>query len=253
MNSLKLMFEGVDDDVIQLVLESHQGRIDGAVTALLAMSGDSGNKPRENAAALGFEALPDDFLRPPSYFKRTSGSADAQNLADDEAFARIIQEEMDQASRAAYENARLWKFGGKDYRSKYQQSLYAPTYVAAVEQENVAQIQQQPALEEENVEIRKKSSASVLSSMGVAARKRFDMFKEKINRHRERRKRNYKSDGMRLMDEDEDDLSYTEIHGHQDTKAKQSGRYHPQVELPPPEDSEYESESKENDLRERRY
>ncbi|CEP03119.1 unnamed protein product (mitochondrion) [Plasmodiophora brassicae] len=73
--TLQGMFPGIDADVIALVLDANGGSLDRAVDVLLEMSSE--------AAGAAQAALPDDFLRPPSYFRiRTRPSQDDAILQD---------------------------------------------------------------------------------------------------------------------------------------------------------------------------
>lgn len=80
------LFQDVDPEVIQLVLDSTGGNVDAAVTDLLNISSKPDTEPsQQNSPEIQtphvfkdisqppqhfktFENLPDDFLRPPSYF-----------------------------------------------------------------------------------------------------------------------------------------------------------------------------------------
>lgn len=103
MATLKTMFPKADEAVVTMVLEANGGHMERTVEQLLTMDiPQSGDTPKglPSQAALKSEErellpgrpLPDDFLRPPSYFKQAS--VEQSQVDQDAELARMLQDEM---------------------------------------------------------------------------------------------------------------------------------------------------------------
>merc|ERR1719356_2248824 len=117
LDTLCSMFESVDRDVIHMILiEGCGGNMESAVEALLTMTGGISQsqsqsqpkpkpkpkpKPEQQQQHQSSINLPDDFLRPPSYFlsKYESSheidkeSAQQRQIIEDEMFAKAVFED----------------------------------------------------------------------------------------------------------------------------------------------------------------
>jgi len=117
LDTLCTMFESVDRDVIHMILiEGCGGNMEGAVEALLTMTGgisqkpksktkpkpepkpEPESKPKQEQSSIN---LADDFLRPPSYFlskyesshEIDKDSAQQRQIIEDEMFAKAVFED----------------------------------------------------------------------------------------------------------------------------------------------------------------
>jgi hypothetical protein len=175
MASLRAMFADIDPDVIHAVLESNEGRMDPTINDLLQMqsadpvapaqpSPAQPNLPRpvhimDIAPAQPVKVqsdLPDDFLRPPSYFKRKGGARNDE----DERIARMLQEEFNRRERD---------------QLYYGQDIIHPN--PRSQAGNRAGISREPSEER---------PANRDESIMGSAKKKFELLKEKFRKHRAR-------------------------------------------------------------------
>ncbi len=80
----------MDDDVLMIILEANGMNLPRTIEALLDM------QPAAAAAAEDTDkiSLPEDFLRPPSYFRKTLSHQTSRQIAEDAMLARLIQDEV---------------------------------------------------------------------------------------------------------------------------------------------------------------
>lgn len=119
MATLQTMFPTADPSVISMVLESNGGHMERTVENMLSMNllpGAAGSDASANAGAAAepgddggvsptpapaankdsdiFRSLPDDFLRPPSYYQKHLKTKTEQQMEQDEMLAQMLQDEM---------------------------------------------------------------------------------------------------------------------------------------------------------------
>ena len=116
MATLQSMFGGVDREVIGMVLQSNNGHVEKTVENLLAMTGGAAaadvqqqssfqsslTVPSSSSSSSSYggaqSVLPDDFLRPPSYFiAQLSGpgrKGSMSQLESDAILAQMLQDEL---------------------------------------------------------------------------------------------------------------------------------------------------------------
>jgi hypothetical protein len=176
IESLEAMFVGMDREVIHMILEENQGRIDPTVSVLLAMQSEDIQQQQKQQQAqpkivekkkqdfVVVHNLADDFLRPPSYFAAKHGNA-----------GRIREQENHQQQNlnAAHQEIQI-----------------------QVNQHGNSALSSSPKKENSNPNPNSNSAAKTFAQFGAAAKKKMEIFKEKLRRNKEK---------TALIDEEEDE------------------------------------------------
>jgi len=86
--TLQAMFNGIDREVLQVVLEANSGQMERTIDVLLKMSNEN-DPSTKTSSSTAVSSLPDDFLSIPG-----SKGSDLSQVQQDELYAKMVQDEL---------------------------------------------------------------------------------------------------------------------------------------------------------------
>jgi len=86
--TLQAMFNGIDREVLQVVLEANSGQMERTIDVLLKMSNENDPSAKVSSST-AVSSLPDDFLSIPG-----SKGSDLSQVEKDELYAKMVQDEL---------------------------------------------------------------------------------------------------------------------------------------------------------------
>jgi len=169
--TLQAMFNGIDREVLQVVLEANHGQMERTIDVLLKMSNENDPSTKVSSNTASVSSLPDDFLSIPG-----SKGSDLSQVQQDELYAKMVQDELfvqelaSQAQAFPEFNTFLGETGPRN--------LYPEAARAARANPNGQQAHPQQQQNDTFKEIKEK-----FSSMSEAAKRKFSELATRFSRN----------------------------------------------------------------------